>query len=151
MAIIKFRDNAYYVDDDDIEVVFKSKYNRYKMHIPFEFHQNIKEGCWSITKKKCVFLHEGRLYNGLITGVFGSDMSGGTFWGPTITIQTDRGVPLYGIKATVDEMVEEKKAKGDWTDCDEYGHDLISREDIRCRRCGGDFNNIFEEVINENA
>jgi hypothetical protein len=39
----------------------------------------------------------------------------------------------------VDEQVRLKKERGEWTDCDEYGHDLPSVENMVCRRCGVDF------------
>ena len=42
-------------------------------------------------------------------------------------------------EADIDAKIAEMKAKGEWTECHEKGHDMDSPQHLVCLRCGEDF------------
>jgi len=42
----------------------------------------------------------------------------------------------------IKKHIQELKDTGKWTECHEKGHDIISPQNLTCRRCGVNFGDI---------
>jgi hypothetical protein len=47
---------------------------------------------------------------------------------------------------TVKNYAERLKEEGKWTECHELGHDFKSVDNLICKRCGEDFNQLVENL-----
>lgn len=46
----------------------------------------------------------------------------------------------------IKKHVERLKKEGKWTECHEHGHDIESMDNLICKRCGKDFNQLVEAL-----
>ena len=54
---------------------------------------------------------------------------------------------VFGM--TLEEHIEQLKREGKWTDCHEYGHDIESKDNLVCKRCGQDFEHLVQEIVED--